>query len=110
MGSGTLHLVRPDLYLAFVPEILPAPEALIVASGIAELVCAAGLVRNSAWAAPASVLLLLAIFPGNIHYALDASTDPQAPAWLVAGAWLRLPLQVPLIWAALQDRPGSGRP
>ena len=108
-ASGTLHLVRPELYLPLMPDILPAHEALILASGVAELVCGAGLVRNTRWAGPASVAVLLAIFPGNVHFALATATDPGAPAWLVAGAWLRLPLQVPLIWAALQDRPASRR-
>ena len=108
-GSGGLHLVRPDLYLPLMPDILPAHEALILISGAAELLCAAGLVVNARWAAPASVALLVAILPGNIHFALAASADAHAPAWLVVIAWLRLPLQLPLIWAALQDRPAPRR-
>lgn len=101
--------MRPDLYLPLMPDVLPAHEALILISGAAELVCAAGLIGNTRWAGPASAALLLAILPANIHFALATATDPGAPAWLVAGAWLRLPLQVPLIWAALQDRPASRR-
>ena len=108
-ASGTLHLVRPDLYLPLMPHALPAHDVLILASGVAELVCSAGLARNTRWAAPASVALLLAILPANIHFALATSSDPGSPAWLLAVTWLRLPLQVPLIWAALQDRPiGNG--
>ena len=104
-ASGTLHLVRPDLYLPLMPHALPAHDVLILASGVAELVCSAGLARNTRWAAPASVALLLAIFPANVHFALATSSDPGSSSWLLAVAWLRLPLQVPLIWAALQDRP-----
>ena len=104
-ASGTLHLVRPDLYLSLMPEALPAHDVLILASGVAELICSAGLARNARWAAPASVALLLAIFPANVHFALATSSDPGSPAWLLAVAWLRLPMQVPLIWAAFQDRP-----
>lgn len=104
-ASGTLHLVRPDLYLSLMPDALPAHDVLILASGVAELICSAGLARNARWAAPASVALLLAIFPANVHFALATSSDPGSPAWLLAVAWLRLPLQVPLIWAAFQDRP-----
>jgi len=104
-ASGTLHLVRPDLYLSLMPEALPAHDVLILASGVAELICSARLARNARWAAPASVALLLAIFPANVHFALATSSDPGSPAWLLAVAWLRLPLQVPLIWAAFQDRP-----
>lgn len=104
-ASGAIHLVRPELYFPLMPDVLPAPEALILVSGVAELVCAAGLVRNTRWAAPASAALLLAILPGNVHFALASSTEPDTPAWLVVVAWLRLPLQVPLLWAAFQDRP-----
>lgn len=103
--SGTLHLVRPDLYRGLMPDILPAHDALILASGLAELACAAGLALNTRWAAPASVALLVAILPGNVYFALATAGDPGAPVWLVTVGWLRLPLQVPLIWAALQDRP-----
>ncbi|MDQ3554245.1 MAG: DoxX family protein [Chloroflexota bacterium] len=112
-ASGTLHVVRPDLYLPLMPHALPAHDVLILASGVAELVCAAALARNTRWAAPASAALLLAIFPANVHFALTTSSDAGSPAWLLAAAWLRLPLQVPLIWAAFQDRPiasGVARP
>lgn len=108
--SGTLHVLRPDLYRALMPDILPAHDLLILASGLAEVACAAGLARNTRWAAPASVALLVAIVPANLHFALATAADPQAPSWLIAAAWLRLPLQVPLIWAALQDRPAPDRP
>ena len=104
-ASGALHLLRPELYFPLLPDVLPAHEALILASGVAELVCAAGLFRNARWAAPASAGLLLAILPGNVHFALTSSTEPDTATWLVVVAWLRLPLQVPLIWAAFQDRP-----
>ncbi len=104
-ASGTLHLVRPDLYLPLMPDALPAHDVLILASGVAELLSAAGLALNTRWAAPASAALLLAIFPGNVHFALATSSDPGSSSWLLAAAWLRLPLQVPLIWAAFQDRP-----
>jgi hypothetical protein len=35
-------------------------------------------------------------------FAVDASRDPGSSSALVAAAWARLPLQLPLIWAALQ--------
>ena len=103
-GSGILHLVRPDLYLPLIPRDLPTPAAIVFVSGLAELVCAAGLVTRRPWAGPASAALLIAILPGNIQFAMDRAADPTADPRLVAGAWLRLPLQVPLIWAALQAR------
>lgn len=105
-ASGILHLVRPDVFLPLIPRGLPAPDVIVVVSGIAELACAAGLLTRQPWAGPASAALLVAIFPGNMQYALDQAADPDAGALGVALAWLRLPLQVPMIWAALQARRG----
>lgn len=102
--SGVLHLVRPEIFLPLVPRGLPAPDAIVAISGVAELVCAAGLVTRQPWAAPASAALLVAVFPGNVQFALDRASDPAARPEVVALAWLRLPLQIPMIWAALQAR------
>jgi uncharacterized membrane protein len=77
---------------------------LIFASGVAELVCAVGLIARAPGAGPASALLLVAVFPGNVSFALDVSADPGSSPLLVAAAWARLPLQAALIWAALQAR------
>lgn len=102
--SGVLHLVRPSGFMDLIPPFLPAPGAIIAISGIAELACAVGLRRRVRWAGPGSAALLIGVFPGNVWFALTAAADPAAPAWLIAGSWLRLPLQVPLIWMALQAR------
>ena len=100
--TGTLHLVRPSLFRPLVPDAMPARDAVVLVSGIAELVCAAGLMTRARWAGPASALLLVGVFPGNVMFAVDASRDPGSSSALVAAAWARLPLQLPLIWAALQ--------
>ena len=100
--SGVLHLVRPTAYAALIPPFLPAPGAIIALSGVAELICAVGLASRQRWAGPFSAALLVAVFPGNVWFAVAASADPSASTMLVAGSWLRLPLQAPLIWAALQ--------
>jgi uncharacterized membrane protein len=105
--SGTLHLVRPGLFQSLVPAALPQRDAIVAVSGLAELVCAAGLFGRAGWAGPASALLLIAVFPGNVKMAMDAVADPGASRLLVAATIVRLPLQLPLIWAALQaPRPG----
>jgi len=102
--SGVLHLVRPSGYDALIPPFLPAPGAIIAVSGAAELMCAFGLLRRERWAGPASAGLLVAVFPGNLWFAIATTADPSAASWLVAASWLRLPLQAPMIWAALQSR------
>ena len=103
-GSGTLHLIRPDLFRPLVPAALPAPDAFIAISGLAELACAAGLVTRRSWAGLSSAALLVAVFPGNVQFALDQTAAPGADPRMIAAAWLRLPLQIPMIWAAMQAR------
>ena len=105
--SGVLHLVRPAGYASLIPPFLPFPGAIVAVSGLAELLCAIGLLRRERWAGPASAALLVAVFPGNVWFAFATAADGTADAWLVAGSWLRLPLQAPLIWAALQTMPGD---
>ena len=103
-GSGVLHLIRPELFRALVPAALPAPGAIVAVSGLAELVCAAGLATGRSWAGLSSVALLIAVFPGNVWFAFDQTAAPGTDPRVVAAAWFRLPLQLPLIWAALQAR------
>jgi len=108
-ASGTVHLVRPRSFAAIMPRAIPREQhtALIYASGVAELICAAGLVRRTRWAAAASVATLAAVFPANVQMALDAGTGRnEGPADSRAVAWGRLPLQLVLAWMALQARPG----
>ena len=106
-GSGTLHLMRPRVFRSLVPTPLPTRDPIIFASGIVELACAGALITRTRWAGPASALLLVLVFPGNVAFAADAARRPTAPRVLVAVAWARLPLQAPLIWAALQARPAG---
>ncbi len=102
--SGILHFVRPETFAGIVPRFLPAPEAMVYLSGAAELICAAGLFSRREWAAFASVVLLIAILPANIQMAVDITGEHGASSWQSVAAWARIPLQIPLIWAALQAR------
>ena len=101
LGSGTMHLVKPEVYEPLMPAWVPAHREVILASGVAELVCALGMVvprtrRVSGWA---SAALLLGIWPGNLQMALDSNRSGNT-AFKVA-AWGRMPLQVPMIRAAV---------
>ena len=44
-SSGVVHLVRPQTFEPMVPRVLPAHRGLVYVSGVAELVCAAGLLH-----------------------------------------------------------------
>jgi uncharacterized membrane protein len=75
--SGVVHLVRPEVFEPIVPRVLPRRRDLVLASGVAELVCAAGLALPATrrTAGRASAALLVAVFPANVQMALDAVRD-----------------------------------
>jgi uncharacterized membrane protein len=100
--SGVVHLVRPETFEPIMPKVVPAHREVIYASGVAELLCAAGLLhpRTRRLAGWASVVVLLAVYPANFKMAGDAlQTDDKK---VKAAALARLPLQLPMIRAALR--------
>ena len=106
LTSGIVHMVKPSVFTALIPPSLPSPDGIVYVSGIAELICAAGLLARTRWAGPASVAVLVAVFPGNVQMALDVTSGAQpGDGAKVAAVWGRLPLQIPMIWAALQNEP-----
>ena len=107
-GSGVLHFAVPGPYRSIVPAPLrPQAAAVVALSGVCELLCAALLFsrrtrRLGAWVTAA---LFVAVYPANIQMALDSGL-PHLPLALNRPtiAWLRLPLQIPLILWALALR------
>lgn len=100
--AGVMHFVRPEFYLPMMPTWLPAHRELILLSGAAEILLGLLLLpeatrRLAAWGV---VLLLIAVFPANLHVALH--DVPLFGAEKGAGAlnWLRLPFQLLLAWWA----------
>ena len=91
--AGAMHFVIPRQYEAIVPpRLAPWKKEVVVASGIAEL--AGGLAilpdrtrRGARWWLLAT---LLAVYPANIHMALNPGKFPKIPA---AALWARLPVQ-----------------
>lgn len=107
--SGVTHLVRPQVFEGMVPHALGRRRELVLVSGVAELLCAAGLLlprtrRAAGWA---SAGLLVAVFPANVQMSIDhgrragRTGDPAARATFVATLG-RLPLQWPLVRVALR--------
>jgi uncharacterized membrane protein len=91
--AGVAHFVIPRPYRRIVPAVLADPAFWVRWSGAAEIGCAALVVhpRTRRAGAVAAALLFVAVFPANVKMALD--TDAIL-------AWLRLPLQIPLVvWA-----------
>ena len=100
--GGLMHFARPDYYMPMMPPYLPWHAALIFLSGVAELglgvaVLVPAFRSAAAWGI---IVLLIAIFPANLHIALH--NVPVFGAAEGAGIlnWVRLPLQgVLILWA-----------
>jgi uncharacterized membrane protein len=92
--AGAMHFVIPETYRRIVPPYVPAPAAMVYASGVAEIVGGAGLMherfrRRAGWWLIAT---LVAVFPANVQMALhpdDYRAVPGGAATLRA----RLPFQ-----------------
>ena len=107
-GSGALHFAVPAPYRRIVPALLRSQAAAVVAaSGVCELLCAALLAvpRTRRFGAYATAAVLVAVFPANIQMALDTlRVDANVSPLAATIVWLRLPLQYPLIRWALRFR------
>ncbi|MGI9155314.1 MAG: DoxX family protein [Marmoricola sp.] len=104
--SGVVHLVRPHVYEPVMPTFVPSHREVILASGILELVCAAGLLsgrfrRPAGWV---SAAVLLAVYPANLKMTADAAKTSSTGR--KAAAFGRLPLQLPMIRTALKAARG----
>lgn len=97
---------RADL-VRMVPPFFPDPELLVTLTGLAEILGAVGLLvpRLAPWAAGGLALLLLAIFPANVHAAREGLRIGGAPATPLV---LRTALQVvflgAVLWAGFSPR------
>ena len=98
--SGIAHLVNPGVFEALIPPVLGNESLWILGSGIAEIAAALGILTKQEWAPKFTALILLIIWVGNWWYAIDVTFNLESSWVLTLGAWLRLPLQIPLIqWA-----------
>jgi uncharacterized membrane protein len=109
VGGGVLHFVAPRVYAPLIPDLLGDPRPWVLGSGVAEL--AAGVLlavpRPRRAGALAVAAVLVAVWPGNVQMALDGGYQgASGPAGHPVVAWLRVPLQIPLIlWALSHRRP-----
>jgi len=100
--AGVNHFRVPDFYVAIMPPYLPWHLELVWLSGVAEIVCGVGLLipRTRRLAAWATIALLIAVYPANIHVALHNVPMAGQSEGLGAWNWVRLPFQFVLIaWA-----------
>lgn len=106
--AGAMHFVVPGYYRTIVPPYLPAPDALVAASGAAEILGGIGLLvpRLRRVAGVWLIAVLVAVFPANVELLrLYRLRGVSPPVELLL--WLRLPLQGVLIWWAWRLSRGS---
>lgn len=104
--AGLNHFLNPGAYHGLMPAYLPWHRDLILISGAAEI--AGGLAilvpRLRTPAGWGLILLLLAVFPANLHVALHGWEGVQIPSWVL---WARLPVQglfIAWVWWVCIDR------
>jgi uncharacterized membrane protein len=95
--AGTMHFIRPRAYRAIMPPYVPRHREAVVVSGAAEIaggvmVLSPATRRLARWWL---VGLLAAIFPANVHMAVNPEQVrgldlDRIPRWAL---WARLPLQ-----------------
>ncbi len=105
--AGILHFAKPSVYERIVPPYLPWPRALVYISGAAEVAGGVGLLLPATrrWAGYGLIALLVAVYPANIHMAVEAVHHRGWTAPYTLAMLARLPLQFPLMawvwWCAL---------
>jgi uncharacterized membrane protein len=108
--TGVLHFAIPRSYEAMMPPSLPAHREAVIVSGIAEIAGGAAVLPPSTrrFARWWLLALLVAVFPANVHMALNPEQVrgldlDRVPRWAL---WARLPLQ-PLamawVWRATRN-------
>jgi uncharacterized membrane protein len=100
--AGIFHVATPDSFMHIMPLWVPLPNAVIIGTGICEILGAAALMvpRLQHLAGIMLALYAVCVFPANIKHALDALpvTDIHT-SWWYHGP--RLLLQPVIVWLAL---------
>ena len=104
IGAGVSHFLVPRFYEQIVPRWVGHEEAVVRWSGVVEIAAGALVAvprtrRLGGWAA---LLTFIGVYPANIQMVVDAGRPHDAAS---AGAWVRLPLQLPMFaWAYRHTR------
>jgi|TARA_R100000049_G_scaffold4371_1_gene9923 uncharacterized membrane protein len=118
LAAGILHVVVPGPFLSIMPGFVPLPEAVVFATGVAEILGAIALAQRFSPALRAAggiglALYALCVWPANIqHMMIDLAS---ADGGLGLGYHIpRMMAQPVIIWAALWashviDRPFAQR-
>lgn len=105
-----LHAIVPKQFVKIIPKQLGAPRFWNLAAGAAEGAAGALLLSSDPEKQKAGGALatatFIAVYPANINMAIRAG-KPTNPAAI--GAWLRLPMQFPMIASGIRLAKGEAR-
>ena len=102
--GGVNHFWHPAFYLHIMPDHYAHPEALVRASGAAEIFGGIGLlVPTTRRVSAAGIIIMLLVFLDVHQFMLTHHRRfPEVPLWLL---WARIPLQFALVaWASIYLR------
>ena len=105
--AGVNHFRTPEIYFGMMPPWLPWPAALNAIAGGAEILGGVGLLvpQTRRLAGGGLIALLIAVFPANVHVALEGRMPGTDFSPLVL--WARLPFQavfVAWVWWVARDK------
>ena len=97
--AGVNHFWHTEAYIKIMPSYLPYHDALVIISGVCEILFALLLLptQTRRWAAWGIIFLLIAVFPANVQMMLNYLHEDNTSLVL---SIIRLPLQILLIWWA----------
>ncbi len=110
VNAGVSHFTSLASFVSIMPPYLPAHLELVYLSGVFEILGGLAVLPKAsrALAGYGLILLLFAIFPANVHMAMNPDQFPDLPRW---GLYVRLPAQVVLVawawWATRPDPPSE---
>jgi uncharacterized membrane protein len=108
--AGVLHFKIPRTYEAMMPPWIPLHSEAVAVSGVAEIFGGLLLIpdRTAKFGGWWLIALLVAVFPANVHMAVNYNDirglqNSSIPQWAL---WLRLPLQplaMYLVWKSTRN-------
>jgi uncharacterized membrane protein len=93
IAAGIVHLTAPDAFLPIVPDWVPWPRDVVLATGTCEIAGSVALMMTRRLRHLAGVMLALyavCVFPANLKHALEGIHVPPLPDAVLHGDCIRL--------------------
>ena len=99
IAAGVNHFVHPDFYINIMPGYIPAHRAMVLVSGVTEIIAGTMLLsrKTAIFGAWGIIAMLVIFFAVHIHMIVQADRYASVPLWLL---YARIPLQfLFILWA-----------